>query len=239
MQHNDDDIYESLTRETPEIRSQSLETVEAALRRELHNQHIDLFNVARAFGMIEDGLFRNLPGYKPGTEDDGNTTGLDDYYRAMPERLGVPKQTASHLRKVASAMNRHSMDFLAYDVDQKKVMTKLASLDRALKNHKGSRDEVFAHLVNDTVREFAKYSRGSDADPNDTPVQTSRPVKKRTIAHRALVPASELSEEQRSIAEALSRKHQVRASRSRGSQSTREPSLICGISWCSMYLRTV
>ena len=43
MQHNDDNIYESLTRETPEIRSQSLDTVEAALRRELHNQHIDLF----------------------------------------------------------------------------------------------------------------------------------------------------------------------------------------------------
>ena len=76
----------SLTRETPEIRSQSLETVEAALRRELQNQHIDLVNVARAFRMIEDGLFRNLPGYKTGTDDDGSTKRLDDYYRVMPER---------------------------------------------------------------------------------------------------------------------------------------------------------
>ena len=86
MQHNDHNIYESLTRETPEIRSQSLETVEAALRRELQNQHIDLVNVARAFRMIEDGLFRNPPGYETGTDDDGSTKRLDDYYRVMPER---------------------------------------------------------------------------------------------------------------------------------------------------------
>ena len=126
MQHRNDYIYESLTHETPDLESQSLDTVENALRRELHSKDIGRFNVARAFRMIEDGLYRKLPGYTRGSDDEGNAKGIEAYYRAMPECIGVPKQTVSHMRKVANAINHHATDFLTYNVDPKRFMRKLA-----------------------------------------------------------------------------------------------------------------
>jgi hypothetical protein len=194
MQHNEERLYASLFENRPELESESLTTVETALKEEISKQHFDLMNVARIVERIDWGLYNQLPGCKS----------VEQYFCQMPSRLGIPKQTVSHWRKVARAYNRHRLDFDTYGVIPTKVVSKLAHLERALKNHPKEKSEVFSHLANDRVREFVKYSKGT---PEAAAVQTSSTGEgARPPARR--VDASELESDHRRIAKILSRRNE-------------------------------
>lgn len=200
MQHNEERLYNSLIENRPELESESLTTLEITLKEEISKQHFDLMNVARIVERIEWGLYKQLPGCKS----------VEQYFSQMPSRLGIPKQTVSHWRKVARAYNRHRLDFDTYGVIATKVVSKLAHLERALKNHPKEKSEVFSHLASDRVREFIKYSKGTPEATNTSEaaaVQTSSTGEgARPPARR--VDASELESDHRRIAEILSRRNE-------------------------------
>jgi len=188
------------------LSSDDLKVVEAMLREELSRQNADAFNAIRLIERIQNGLYRHLPGFDAGS---GKT--VDDYFEMMPERIGVPKQTVSHLRKTANAFLRHEMDFVTYGVDPRKGVSKLAFLEQALENHPGKKAEVFEHFGNDTVRTFEEYARSAEAAEDYEPKRPSKEPSSMTgySALPRLIEAGALEEDHRSIAEAMTRRNRV------------------------------
>jgi hypothetical protein len=83
---------------------------DTVLKEELRKQHFDLMNVAHIVERIEWGLYTQLPGCRS----------VEQYYSEMPKRLGIPKQTVSHWRRVARAYNRQILDFDVYGVSPRR-----------------------------------------------------------------------------------------------------------------------
>jgi len=129
----------------------------------------------------------------------------------MPERIGVPKQTVSYLRKVAEAFSRHKMDFETYGVASREGVSKLAFLEYAIENHPGKKAEVFEHFANDTVRSFEEYARSVEVpeEGHTKPPRKKAPTKTAAPATPRLVAADTLEDDHRSIAEALTRRNRV------------------------------
>lgn len=199
-------LYEYLKHQDQRLASDDLEVVEKMIQEALTRQHTDTFNVIQLIERIQDGLYRNLPGFDAGS---GKTA--DDYFRVMPERIGVPKQKISYLRKVANAYLRHTMDFEIYGVDPRNGISKLAVLEQALENHPGRKAEVFEHFGSDTVRSFEEYARSVETPEErrpGRPPQDAYQATRNPVAPR-LIEAEALEDDHRSIAEAMTRRNQV------------------------------
>jgi hypothetical protein len=199
-------LYEFLEHRDERLASDDLEVLEGMLREELTRQQTDAFNVIRLIERIQGGLYRNLPGFEAGS---GKTA--DDYFQVMPERIGVPKQTVSHLRNIANAFLNHVLDFETYGVDPRKGVSKLAFLEQALENHPGKRAEVYVHFGSDTVRHFEEYARTveSTEDGQSEPQAVTKASKTRNHAVAQLIEGDSLGDDHRMIAEAMTRRNRV------------------------------
>lgn len=199
-------LREYLVDHDQRLSSENLEVLEAMLREELSRQGADAFNVIRLIERIQDGLYRNLPGFDAGS---GKT--VDDYFEVMPERIGVSKQRISNHRKAANAYLRHTMDFEIYGVDPRSGISKLAVLEQAIDNHPGRKAEVFEHFANDTVRSFEEYARSVEVpeEGNTKPPRKKAPTKSAAPATPRLVAADTLEDDHRAIAEAMTRRNRV------------------------------
>lgn len=199
-------LREYLVDHDQRLSSDDLTVVEVMLQEELSRQHTDAFNVIRLIERIQDGLYRQHPGFDAGS---GKT--VDDYFEMMPERIGVPKQTVSYLRKVSDAFSRHKMGFETYGVDPRKGVSKLAFLEHAIENHPGKKAEVFEHFANDTVRSFQEYARSVEASDEEEPKRPPKapsPTTGYPVTPR-LIEASTLADDHRVIAEAMARRNRV------------------------------
>ncbi|MEX2445635.1 MAG: hypothetical protein WD492_18695 [Alkalispirochaeta sp.] len=212
MQRNDNirdheiGLHEYLRDQDARLSSDDLTVLEVMLQEELSRQHTDAFNVIRLIERIQDGLYRQHPGF-----DTGSAKTVDNYFEMMPERIGLPKQTVSRIRVSANAYLRHTMDFEIYGVDPREGVSKLAFLEQALENHPGKKAEVFEHFGNDTVRAFEEYARSAEATEDYGPKRPPKEPSSMTgysVSPR-LIEAGALEEDHRMIAEAMTRRNRV------------------------------